>query len=55
MAINAAKTNGIIITLADFMPANTITNDAKITKLLLTPVKPDKLLSLLTENLTQCI
>lgn len=46
MAINAANTNGITITLAAFTPANTITNAAKITKLRFTPVKLAKLRSL---------
>ena len=45
MAINAASTNGMTITLAALIPAKAITNAAKITKLLFTPVKLAKLQS----------
>ena len=47
MAINAAKINGIIITLAAFIPASTTTKEAKTIKLLFTPVKLANLLILL--------
>ena len=46
MAIKAAKTKGITITLAALIPAKTTTKAAKITKLLFTPVKLDKIKSL---------
>ena len=54
MAMNAANINGIIITLAAFIPANTTTKAAKTIKLLFTPVKPANLLILLLFICTQC-
>lgn len=54
MAINAAKINGIIITLAAFIPASTTTKEAKTIKLLFTPVKLANLLILLLTISSQC-